>query len=112
MVSYKICKAAIQALTKTVKQKKQLSIYEDKNKPTDTLDDLCFFSLDEMKNVFGLIENKDDYEMLEILENEKVTNDKTIGFDIGYIAETSFQRLRTQQSNQCGIHQTLTIWTT
>jgi hypothetical protein len=73
--------------------KKQLSIYEDKNKPTDTLDDLCFFSLDEMKNVFGLIENKDDYEMLEILENEKVTNDKTIGFDIGYIGGDFFSAI-------------------
>ncbi len=73
--------------------KKQLAIYEDKNTPTDTLDDLCFFSLDEMKNVFELIENKDDYEILEILENEKVTNDMTLGFDIGYIGGDFFSAI-------------------
>jgi hypothetical protein len=73
--------------------KKQLAIYEDKNTPTDTLDDLCFFSLDEMKNVFELIENKGDYEILEILENETITNDKTIGFDIGYIGGDFFSAI-------------------
>lgn len=77
--------------------KKQLAIYEDKNTPNYTLDDLCFYSLDEMKTVFELIKNKADYEILEIIENEETTDDRTIGFDVGYIGVTFFPLLQTQQ---------------
>ena len=73
--------------------KKQLAIYQDRNTPTDTLDDLCFYSLDEVKSVYDLIENKADYEILEILENEVETTDKTIGFDIGYIGGDFFSAI-------------------
>lgn len=78
---------------KNSEAKKQLAIYEDRNTPTDTLDDLCFYSLDEIKNVYDLIENKADYEILEIIENEVETVDKTIGFDIGYIGGDFFSTI-------------------
>jgi hypothetical protein len=78
---------------KNAEAKKQLAIYEDRNTPTDTLDDLCFFSLDEMRSVYDLIENKADYEILEIIENEEETTNKTIGFDIGYIGGDYFSAI-------------------
>jgi hypothetical protein len=57
------------------------------------LDDLCFYSLEEVKSVYDLIENRADYEILEIIENEVEITDKTIGFDIGYIGGDFFSAI-------------------
>jgi hypothetical protein len=59
---------------------------EDAITPQDTLDDLCFFTLNEMQSVYDLIENKDDYEIVEFLESEEEVKSTTLGFDVGYLA--------------------------
>jgi hypothetical protein len=59
---------------------------EEANSPKDTLDDLCFFSLTDMQSVYDLIDDKEKYEIIEFIENEAVTNFKTLGFDVGYLA--------------------------
>jgi hypothetical protein len=59
---------------------------EDANTPKDTLDDLCFFSLADMQSVYDIIDKKEKYEIIEFIENETITNSKTLGFDVGYLA--------------------------
>jgi hypothetical protein len=73
--------------------RKLFAKYEDANTSIDTLDDLPFYSLQEMQNVFELIDNKQDYEILKISENIKTPSDKTIGFDIGYIGGDFFSAI-------------------
>ena len=73
--------------------RKLYATYEETNTPQDTDDDLCFFSLEEMQNVYKLIDNKADFEILEIIQNKEVTTDKTIGFDVGYIGGDFFSAI-------------------
>ena len=73
--------------------RKLFAKYEDSNTPIDTLDDLTFYSLQEMQDVFELIGNKRDYEILRISENKKTVSSKTIGFDIGYIGGDFFSAI-------------------
>jgi hypothetical protein len=73
--------------------RKLFAKYEDTNTPIDTLDDLPFYSLEEMQNVYDLIENKQDYEILKISENKEIPSDKTLGFDIGYIGGDFFSAI-------------------
>jgi len=76
-----------------IEARKLFATYEEANTPQDTDDDLCFFSLEEMQNIYKLIDNKTDYEILEIIQNEEVTTDRTIGFDIGYIGGDFFSAI-------------------
>jgi hypothetical protein len=39
-----------------------------------------------MHDVYELIDNKDDYEIIEMIEKESITNSKTLGFDVGYLS--------------------------
>jgi hypothetical protein len=39
-----------------------------------------------MQSVYDLIEDKEKYEIIEFIENEAITNSKTLGFDVGYLA--------------------------
>jgi hypothetical protein len=64
--------------------KKLLAAYEQANAPKDVNIDFCLFSFEEIYNVYKLIDNKADYEILEIIENEKMTTNMTIGFDVGF----------------------------
>jgi hypothetical protein len=73
--------------------RKLFAKYEDANTPIDTLDDLPFYSLQEMQEVFELIDNKQDYEILKISENKETVSGKTIGFDIGYIGGDFFSAI-------------------
>lgn len=74
----------------SIEARKKLALLEEANTPQDTLDDLCFYSLDEMKEVYELIEDKENYEIIHFTERFVVTNDKTFGFDIGYIGGDFF----------------------
>ena len=76
-----------------VEARKLFARYEIKNTPTDTLDGLPFYSLEEMENVYDLIDNKQDYEILEISENKETPSDKTLGFDIGYVGGDFFSAI-------------------
>jgi len=76
-----------------IEARKLFAKYEEANTPKDTLDDLPFYSLREMQEVFGLLENKQDYEILEISENKETVSDKTFGFDIGYIGGDFFSAI-------------------
>jgi hypothetical protein len=73
--------------------RKLFARYEDINTPIDTLDDLPFYSLEEMQNVYELIDNKQDYDILKISENKETSSDKTLGFDIGYIGGDFFSAI-------------------
>ena len=73
--------------------RKLFAKYEDANTPIDTLDDLPFYSLQEMQDVFELIDNKEHYEILKISENKESISDKTLGFDIGYIGGDFFSAI-------------------
>ena len=48
--------------------------------------DRTFFTLDQMQSAYALLDNKDNYEIIEFIENEADTNSKTLGFDVGYLA--------------------------
>jgi len=76
-----------------LKARRLFAKYEDANTPIDTLDDLPFYSLQEMQEVFELIDNKQDYELLKISENKVTVSGKTIGFDIGYIGGDFFSAI-------------------
>ncbi len=76
-----------------VEARKLFAKYEDANTPADTLDDLPFYSLQEMQNVFEFITNKQDYEILKISENKETLSNKTLGFDIGYIGGDFFSAI-------------------
>lgn len=78
---------------KNSEAKKQLAIYEGINTPKDIINNLCLCSLDEIRSVYDLIENKADYEILEIIENEIEITDKGIGFDIGYMGGDFFSAI-------------------
>lgn len=73
--------------------RKLFAKYEDANTPIDTLDDLVFYSSKEMLDVFELIDNKQDYEILKISENKETDSGKTVGFDIGYIGGDFFSAI-------------------
>jgi hypothetical protein len=73
--------------------RKLFAKYEDANTPKDTLDDLPFYSLQEVQEVFELINNKQDYEILKISENKETLSGKTLGFDIGYIGGDFFSAI-------------------
>ena len=73
--------------------RKLFTTYEEANTPQDAEDDLTFFSLEEMQNIYKLIDNKTDFEILEIIQNEEEMTDKTIGFDIGYIGGDFFSAI-------------------
>lgn len=64
--------------------KKLLAIYENKNRSTDN-DSLHLHSLDEARQVFALLEDREEYEIIEIKENEAIVNERTLGFDVGYL---------------------------
>lgn len=66
--------------------RKKLAELEGKAGNHDSFDDLTFYSLPDMLEVFGLLESKDDYEIIQFLENEPNTTLHTLGFDIGYLA--------------------------
>jgi hypothetical protein len=51
------------------------------------VDDLYFYTLMQMKEVYGLIEDKDNYEIIHFIECFAETNDKTLGFDVGFLAD-------------------------
>ena len=67
----------------SISARQKFAQIEYKNHPQD---DLCFFTLDEMQSVYDLLENKDNYEIIEFFENETETNSKTLGFEVGYLA--------------------------
>jgi hypothetical protein len=71
---------------KSIEARKKLALLEEANTPQDTLDDLCFYSLDEMKEVYELIEDKENYEIIHFIERFAETSNKTLGFDVGYLA--------------------------
>jgi len=52
----------------------------------DSFADLPFYSLQDMLEVYDLLESRDDYEIIQFFENEPNTTPQTLGFDIGYLA--------------------------
>jgi hypothetical protein len=73
--------------------RKLFALIEDKNTPINTCDDLCFFSLQEMRQVYEVIKNRSDYEIVEIQENEEKTTNNTLGFDVGYMGGDFFSAI-------------------
>ena len=76
-----------------IEARKLFALVEETNTPKETLDDLPFYSLKEMQKVFELINNKQDYEILEISEHKEIVSTKTLGFDIGYIGGDFFSAI-------------------
>jgi hypothetical protein len=72
---------------KNLEARRRFAILENKISQEDTPEDLCFYSLQEIKQVYGLIEDKGNYEIIQFIELFAVTNENTLGFDVGFLAD-------------------------
>ncbi len=71
------------SLFDNIDARRLFATFDKKNKLVEYSPGLSFLSFKEISKVYNLIDNKDDFEILEVLENEKQTTNKTIGFDVG-----------------------------
>ncbi len=76
-----------------IEARKLYAAYQEANIHKDEIKGLCFFKLKEMLDVYELIKNKTDFEVLEIIESEEQTTNKTLGFDVGYIGGDFFSAI-------------------
>jgi len=47
-------------------------------------DENGFINIEDAKYIYNLIENKNEYEIIEVMRNNYTVTDKLLGFDIGY----------------------------
>jgi hypothetical protein len=62
--------------------RKQFAEFEYLNYPDG--EEIYFYSQNEINIVYDLLDDKENYEVIEFIENDPITDEKTLGFDIGY----------------------------
>jgi hypothetical protein len=62
--------------------RKQMAEFELLNNPAD--EEIYIYSLNEIIFVYDLLDDKENYEVIEFIENVPIVDEKTLGFDIGY----------------------------